>query len=161
MNLRTSCSAYSTNTIQRKPPKSSERVGQLRGKMEQAEKAYIAYLNQNGAAAQGQNHVKIQTQYLARELQVEMEAYFAAVRSREAAEAALAQQVPLIQIVDAPVYPLPVTRTNASIYFLIGIVAGAAVGLVLVVGRRLAVDYYRKEREKYLQRKNKRVTSDE
>ncbi len=132
-----------------------ERVEQLRGKMEQAENAYINYLNQNGAAARGQNHVLIQQQYLARELQVEMEAYFASVRAREAAEAALAQQVPLIQIVDAPVYPLPVNRVNASFYFLIGAVGGGVAGLVLVVGRRVAVDYYRKEREKYLRRKVK------
>jgi hypothetical protein len=125
-----------------------DRVSQLRGKMSQAEQAYIDYLNQNGASASGQNQVKVQTQYLARELQVEMEAYFGAVRAREAAEAALAQQIPLIQMIDAPIYPLSANRPNASFHFLIGVFGGAFLVSGLIILRRLIWDYIKKEREK-------------
>jgi len=125
-----------------------DRVSQLRGKMSQAEQAYIDYLNRNGASASGQNQVKVQTQYLARELQVEMEAYFGAVRAREAAEAALAQQIPLIQMIDAPIYPLAANRPNASFHFLIGVFVGAFLVSALIILRRLIWDYIKKEREK-------------
>jgi hypothetical protein len=125
-----------------------DRVSQLRGKMSQAEQAYIDYLNQNGASASGQNQVKVQTQYLARELQVEMEAYFGAVRAREAAEAALAQQIPLIQMIDAPIYPLAANRPNASFHFLIGVFGGAFLVSSLIILRRLIWDYIKKERQK-------------
>jgi hypothetical protein len=125
-----------------------DRVSQLRGKMSQAEQAYIDYLNKNGASASGQNHVKVQTQYLARELQVEMEAYFGAVRAREAAEAALAQQIPLIQMIDAPIYPLAVNRPNASFHFLIGLFGGAFLVSAVIILRRIIWDYLKKAREK-------------
>jgi hypothetical protein len=127
----------------------TERVGQLYSKMGAAEQAYINYLNQNGASAAGQNHVKIQQQYLARELQVETEAYFGAVRAREAAVAALAQNMPLIQVIDAPIYPLSVSQPNAFIYFVIGAFAGALIAAVLVILREIVSDFWQKEKAKH------------
>jgi hypothetical protein len=127
----------------------TERVGQLYSKMGAAEQAYINYLNQNGASAAGQNHVKVQQQYLARELQVEMEAYFGAVRAREAAHAALAQNMPLIQVIDAPIYPLSVSRPNASIYFIIGAIAGGLIASVLVIFRKIVSEFWQKEKAKH------------
>lgn len=127
----------------------TERVSQLHSKMNTAEEAYIDYLNRNGASAAGQHHVQIQRQYLARELQVETEAYFGAVRAREAAVAALAQNMPLIQVIDAPIYPLSVSRPNAFIYFVIGAFAGTVIASILVVLRKIVSDFWQKEKAKH------------
>lgn len=123
-----------------------ERVGKIKGEMQQAENDFIQYKNENNSPSSGQHHVTIKTQYLARELQVKMEAYFAAVRSEEAAKVALEQQTPLIQLIDAPVYPLSSTTPNGFMHLIIGVVVGAILGIALVVGRKLVADWWTKEK---------------
>ena len=78
-----------------------------------------------------------------------MEAYFGAVRAREAAHAALAQNMPLIQVIDAPIYPLAVSRPNAFIYFVVGAFAGGLIASVLVILRKILSDFWQKEKAKY------------
>ena len=122
----------------------TERVFKLKSKMEAAENAYIKYKNHNNAVAAGHNHALIQEQYLARELQVEMEAYFTAVKAREVAEAALAQSMPLIQVVDAPIYPLYASRPKPLIHFIIGFLLGFILISGIVIGRKFLKEYFKK-----------------
>lgn len=140
--------AYYTDKATEKQQKileaATKRVVKLKAQMEAAEQAYIEYRNKNNATSRGQHHVMIQEQYLTRELQVEMEAYFAAVKAREVAEAALAQSMPLIQVVDAPIYPLYKNKPQPFIHFIIGFMVGFILLSAAVIGRKLLKDYLKK-----------------
>lgn len=120
----------------------------LRGAMERAEKGYISYLDRSTASARGQHSAAIEIQFMARMLTGEMEAYFMAIRNAEAAKIALEKQTPLLQSIDKPIFPLGIDRPNASLYLIIGILAGGFLGTVLVIGQKFVRDFLKREKEK-------------
>lgn len=120
----------------------------LEGVMNNAESGYISYLNSHNVAARGHYAQTIETQYLARKLSGEMEAYFMAVTNTEAAKIALEQQRPLLQPIDKPIYPLTQDRPNAFLYLIIGILAGGFLGSVLVLGRKAINDFLKAQKAK-------------
>ncbi len=129
------------------------RCAKLKGEVVTAENAYADYKNKNNRAAAGQHYDGIQTQYLARDLQVKMEAYFSAVRAAEAAQVALREQGQLIELIDPPIYPLAMNAPNGFVHLMLGLLAGAVLGLVLVLGGKFAYDFIQKEAAKNAQKK--------
>lgn len=125
-----------------------QRRDSLENVMNNAETGYIDYLNSHNVAARGHYAQTIETQYLARKLSGEMEAYFMAVRNTEAAKIALEQQRPLLQPIDKPIYPLGRDRPNAFLYLIIGALAGGFLGTVLVLGRKAISDFLKAQKAK-------------
>ena len=125
-----------------------ERKAVLRARVEAAEKAYVGFKNRNGAESVGQYYTQIQQQFLARELQMEMESYFASVRAEEAAQVALEQQrfATIFQLIDPPIYPLMQQRVNASMHFVIGFALAAFLSTLVVVGQKFAREFLKKRK---------------
>jgi cell division protein FtsB len=125
-----------------------QRRDSLENVMNNAESGYIEYLNSHNVAARGHYAQTIETQYLARKLSGEMEAYFMAVQNTEAAKIALEQQRPLLQPIDKPIYPLGRDRPNEFLYLIIGVLAGGFLGTVLVLARKAARDFLKAQKVK-------------
>lgn len=125
-----------------------KRAAELQGKLSDAERRYITYVNTNGAEASGRNNTLIKTQYLSTELKKATQSYFGAVSNAEAAKVAYEEQVqtPSISEVDPPLYPLPAQVPNPLLHMIAGAILGMGLGFFLIVGVKFVLDMRRKKR---------------
>lgn len=139
-----------------------KRAAELQGKLNDAERRYITYVNTNGAEASGRNNTLIKTQYLSTELKKATQSYFAAVSNSEAAKVAYEEQVqtPSIIEVDPPLYPLPSIVPKPLLYMIAGGIVGVGLGFFLIIGVKFVLDFRRKKRLAALEPTTNTATDD-
>lgn len=131
-----------------------ERTKELRSKLSSAEMNYINFVNTNGAEAGGRNNILVQTQFKATDLRKATESYFLALGSKEAAWVSYQEQkqTPAMAVIDPPLYPLAKSVPNPLLHLIFGIIAGAGLTIIGIIGQKFIRDYLKKEKE--LEQKN-------
>lgn len=109
-----------------------KRKAMLKEQLDADEYNYYNYLDRRNAAATQEVNVRIFA--LQKKLMTTMEAYFLAVKNSEASAMALEQKMPVMQLIDPPIYPLSATHPNPTMHLLIGAFIGFFFGLALVLG---------------------------
>ena len=119
-----------------------KRTADLKSKMHSAETDYTNYLNRNGAEAGGSFNTTIRAQYLATDLRSATEAYFMALRSQEAAWVALEKQRQsrVLQIIDAPLFPLKADIPNPFLHMILGFMGGFVIVMLGLIGLKFTLD---------------------
>jgi capsule polysaccharide export protein KpsE/RkpR len=84
---------------------------------------------------------------LGRKLTGEMEAYFLAIKNVETAKIALEQQTPMLQPIDKPIYPLRSEKPNAFRALIMGLIIGALLGFIIIVGQKAIRDFIKYSKE--------------
>lgn len=112
-----------------------ERRDTLDLKLRQVQSSYSGYLDGRNASAV--NEVKVATYVKQKELMTVMETYFMAVKNAEAAGYALEQQMPVMQMIDSPMYPLPASRPNPVLHGILGLLVGMFLPTAVLLGWKL------------------------
>jgi hypothetical protein len=125
-----------------------DRAKQLKQQLNNAEAAYITYVNTHAAEASGRNNTLIETQFLSTDLKRATQSYFKAVASRDAAQVAYDEQAetPAISALDPPLYPLPKVTPSPFLHMVAGGLLGAFLAFLLVVGQKFVRDYLRNKK---------------
>jgi hypothetical protein len=146
LSLFSEVESYYNNTAIEKKKRFFEmafkRTKDLSSKLSIAEENYIRYKNSNSAEASGRNNILIKTQKLSTELKKATESYFAAQKTRDAAEEAFEsqKQTTVFAVIDPPLFPLDVYIPNPFLHMVLGGVIGAGFAFVLIVARKFIKD---------------------